>query len=190
VDLRSPDPTALLIAWSRGETSAFDHLVPLVHDELKRLARRHMRRERPGQTIQATALVNEAYLRLIEVKRIRWEDRAHFFAMSSRVMRRILVDAARAKGYQKRGGGAQRVSFDEALPVSNETGPDLVALDDALQALAVVDARKVKVVEMRFFGGLTVEETAVALDVSADTVMRDWRLAKVWLLRELRNNET
>jgi RNA polymerase sigma factor (TIGR02999 family) len=181
----SPNPTELLLAWGNGKASAFDALMPLVYEELKRLARCHLHHERPGQTIQATALVNEAYLRLIEVKRIRWQDRAHFFAMSSRVMRRILVDAARAKGYQKRRAGAQRISFDEALLVSSETGPDLVALDDALQALADVDARKVKVVEMRFFGGLTVEETAVALDVSPDTVMRDWRLAKAWLLREL-----
>jgi len=181
----SDTPTALLLAWRRGDRAAFDRLVPLVHEELRRLARHYMGRERPDHTLQATALVNEAYLRLIEVKRIRWQDRAHFFAMSSRVMRRILVDAARAKGYQKRRAGAQRISFDEALLVSSETGPDLVALDDALQALADVDARKVKVVEMRFFGGLTVEETAVALDVSPDTVMRDWRLAKAWLLREL-----
>ena len=183
---RSPNPTELLLAWGRGEASAFDDLVPLVHDELKRLARGHMNHDRPDQTIQATALVNEAYLRLIEVKRIRWQDRAHFFAMSSRVMRRILVDAARKKAYQKRGGGAQRVTFDEALPVSNDPGQDLVALDDALQALAAMDARKAQVIEMRFFGGLTVEETAEALGVSPDTVMRDWRLAKVWLLRELK----
>jgi RNA polymerase sigma factor (TIGR02999 family) len=187
---RAPNPTELLLAWGRGETSAFDHLIPLVHDELKRLARRHMHHERPGQTMQATALVNEAYLRLIEVKRIRWQDRAHFFAMSSRVMRRILVDAARAKHYQKRGGGAQRVSFDEALQVSNDPGQDLVALDEALEALATVDTRKSQVIEMRFFGGLTVEETAEALGVSPDTVMRDWRLAKAWLLRELNGDES
>jgi RNA polymerase sigma factor (TIGR02999 family) len=161
--------------------------MPLVHAELKRLARRHMNHERPGQTMQATALINEAYLRLIQIKGIRWQDRAHFFAMSSRLMRRILVDAARAKGYQKRGGGAQRVTFDESLPVSNEPHGNLVAIDDALEALAAVDARKVQVIEMRFFGGLTVEETAAALDVSADTVMRDWRLAKSWLLRELKS---
>src|SRR5215467_13534618 len=141
----SSNPTDLLLAWGRGEASALDTLMPLVYHELRQLARRHMSHERPGQTIQATALVNEAYLRLIEVKRIRWQNRAHFFAMSSRVMRRILVDAARAKGYQKRRAGAQRISFDEALLVSNETGPDLVALDDALQALAEVDARKVTV---------------------------------------------
>jgi len=181
----SSNPTDLLLAWGRGEASALDTLMPLVYHELRQLARRHMSHERPGQTIQTTALVNEAYLRLIEVKRIQWQDRAHFFAMSSRVMRRILVEAARAKGYQKRGGNAHRTTFDEALSVSRERDEALVALDDALQALSAVDARKAQVIEMRFFGGLTVEETATALDVSADTVMRDWRLAKVWLLREL-----
>jgi len=141
--------------------------------------------ERPGHTLQATALVNEAYLRLIEVNQVRWQNRAHFFAMASRVMRRILVDAARARGYQKRGGGAETVSLDEALLVSGEPRQDLVALDDALNALAAFDLRKSQVVEMRFFGGLRVEETAAALHVSADTVMRDWRLAKAWLVREL-----
>jgi RNA polymerase sigma factor (TIGR02999 family) len=186
---RAPNPTELLLAWGRGEASAFDDLMPLVHEELKRLARRHMAGERAGHTLQATALVNEAYLRLIEVKKIRWQDRAHFFAMSSRVMRRILVDAARAKGYQKRGGDVQRVTFDEALPVSTDPGQDLVALDDALHALAAVDTRKAQVIEMRFFGGLSIEETAEALDVSVDTVMRDWRLAKAWLLRELKGDE-
>ena len=144
-----------------------------------------MGHERPGHTLQATALVNEAYLRLIDVKRMQWQNRAHFFAMSSRLMRRILVDSARARRYQKRGGGAQKVSLDEALVISVEPGQDLVALDDALRALAAMDPRKGQVVEMRFFGGLSVEETAEALHVSADTVMRDWRLAKVWLLREL-----
>jgi RNA polymerase sigma factor (TIGR02999 family) len=176
----------LLQAWGRGDTAALDQLLPLVHEELRRLARRQMRHERPGHTLQATALVNEAYLRLIDVKRIRWQNRAHFFAMAARVMRRILVDSARARGYQKRGGRTQKVSLDEALVVSREPGQDLVALDDALQALAAFDPRKSQVVEMRFFGGLSVEETAQALHVSADTVMRDWRLAKVWLLRELR----
>jgi RNA polymerase sigma factor (TIGR02999 family) len=160
--------------------------MPLVHDELRRLAQRQMGRERQGHTLQATALVNEAYIRLIEIDRIEWQNRAHFFAMSARVMRRILVDSARKRGYQKRGGGAQHVTLDEALLVSEEPGQDLVALDDALQALAAVDPRKSQVVEMRFFGGLSVEETAEALHVSGDTIMRDWRLAKAWLLRELR----
>jgi len=144
-----------------------------------------MAHERAGHTLQATALVNEAYVRLIDVRQVNWQDRAHFFAMSSRLMRRILVDFARSKGYQKRGGGAQKVSLDEALIVSQETPNNLVAIDDALTALAVVDARKAQVVEMRFFGGLSVEETAEALKVSVDTVMRDWKLAKAWLLREL-----
>jgi RNA polymerase sigma-70 factor (ECF subfamily) len=182
----SPSPTALLLAWGHGDQAAFDQLMPLVHDELRRLARRQMGHERQGHTLQATALVNEAYLRLINVNRIRWQNRAHFFAMSARVMRRILVDAARAKGYQKRGGGAQQVTLDEALVVTEEPGRDLVALDDALKALAAIDPRKSQIVEMRYFGGLSIEETAEALHVSGDTVMRDWRLAKVWLLRELR----
>ena len=144
-----------------------------------------MAHERAGHTLQATALVNEAYVRLIDIRQVNWQDRAHFFAMSSRLMRRILVDFARSKGYQKRGGGAQKVSLDEALIVSQETPHNLVAIDDALTALADFDARKAQVVEMRFFGGLSVEETAEALKVSVDTVMRDWKLAKAWLLREL-----
>ena len=183
------NPTTLLLAWGRGDETALDQLIPLVHDELRRLARRHMAGERVGHTLQATALVNEAYLRLIEVNQVRWQNRAHFFAMASRVMRRILVDAARARGYQKRGGGAESVSLDEALLVSGEPRQDLIALDDALNALAAFDLRKSQVVEMRFFGGLSVEETAEALHVSADTVMRDWRLAKVWLVRELRGEQ-
>jgi RNA polymerase sigma factor (TIGR02999 family) len=144
-----------------------------------------MAHERAGHTLQATALVNEAYVRLIDIRQVNWQDRTHFFAMSSRLMRRILVDFARSKGSQKRGAGAHKVSLDEALIVSTEPGADLVALDDALDALAVFDSRKAQVVEMRFFGGLSVEETAEALKVSVDTVMRDWKLAKAWLLREL-----
>ena len=181
----SADITRLLIDWRGGDQAALERLMPLVHDELRRLARRHVAHERVGHTLQATALVNEAFVRLIDVRQVKWQDRAHFFAMSSRLMRRILVDFARSKGYQKRGGGAQKVSFDEALVVATEPGQDLVALDDALNALAAFDARKAQVVEMRFFGGLSVEETAEALNVSVDTVMRDWKLAKAWLLREL-----
>jgi len=184
----SPGPaqiTRLLIDWRGGDQSALEQLIPLVHEELRRLARRHMAHERVGHTLQATALVNEAFVRLIDVRQVKWQDRAHFFAMSSRLMRRILVDFARSKGYQKRGGGAQKVSLDEALVVATEPGQDLVALDDALNALAAFDVRKAQVVEMRFFGGLSVEETAEALNVSVDTVMRDWKLAKAWLLREL-----
>jgi len=177
--------TDLLVAWGRGDDSALEQLMPLVHGELRRLARRAMGRERRGHTLQTTALVNEAYLRLVDLSRVEWQDRTHFFAMSARLMRRILVDHARSRAFQKRGGGAKRVSFDEALVVSETRGADMVALDDALQALAAFDARKSQVVELRFFGGLSVDETAEALHVSPETVMRDWRLAKVWLLREL-----
>ena len=182
---RSPTPTELLLAWGRGDSRAFDQLMPLVNDELRRLAQRYMARERPGHTLQATALVNEAYLRLVEVKRVRWESRAHFFAMAGRLMRRILVDFARARASGKRGRGARKVSLDEALLVSSEPEQDLVALDDALARLEAIHPRKGQVVELRFFGGLSVEETAEALRVSTDTVKRDWRFAKLWLLREL-----
>jgi RNA polymerase sigma factor (TIGR02999 family) len=182
---QTSNPTELLVAWGRGESTAFDQLMPLVHGDLRRLARWHMARERPGHSLQATALVNEAYLRLIEVKHVRWQNRAHFFAMSARVMRRILVDSARARGNAKRGGGVPKVSLDEALLVSPQPGQDLVALDDALQALEGVHPRKSQVVELRFFGGLSIEETGEALHVSPDTVKRDWRFAKLWLLREL-----
>jgi RNA polymerase sigma factor (TIGR02999 family) len=175
----------LLLAWGRGDVAAFDRLVPLVHDELRRLARRYMAREGPGHTLQATALVNEAYMRLVDVNRVQWQNRAHFFAMSARVMRRVLVDHARARGNEKRDGGVPRVSLDEALVVSPERGQDLVALDAALQTLEVAHPRHSQVVELRFFGGLTLDETAEALRVSRDTVKRDWRFAKLWLLREL-----
>jgi RNA polymerase sigma factor (TIGR02999 family) len=181
------DVTQLLLAWGKGDDAALERVIPLVHAELRRIARRHMAHERVGHSLQATALVNEAYLRLVDVRLMKWQDRAHFFAMSARLMRRILVDFARSRGYQKRGGGVEKVTFDEALVVSNERGGDLVALDDALIALAEVDARKSQVVEMRFFGGLSVEETAEALHVSPETVMRDWKLAKAWLLRELKS---
>ena len=182
---RSPRPTELLLAWNLGDARAFDQLVPLVHAELQRLARRYMARERPDHTLQASALVNEAYLRLIDLKQMQWQNRAHFFAMSARVMRRILVDFARARRNAKRGGGAPKVTLDEALLPPEETGHDLVALDEALQALAAVHPRKSDVVELRYFGGLSLEETAEALHVSIDTVKRDWRFAKLWLLREL-----
>jgi len=178
--------TALLVAWREGDEAALDELVPLVHAELHRIAKRCISRERVGQTLQATALVNEAYLRLVDVRQVNWQNRAHFLAMSARLMRRILVDVARSKRYQKRGGGAIKVTLDEALLPSVEKSEDLVALDDALAALATVDERKAQVIELRFFGGLSVEETATVLQVSVDTVMRDWKLAKVWLLRELR----
>jgi RNA polymerase sigma-70 factor (ECF subfamily) len=184
----SPAVTDLLVAWSGGDESAFDELVPLIHAELHRLARRHMRGERKHHTLQTTALVNEAFLRLTTLKRIRWQDRAHFFAVSARLMRRVLVDHARSRQFLKRGGGVRTTPFDEtSIPV--EPRVDLVALDDALEALAAIDPRKAKVVEMRFFAGFTVDETAAALDVSAETVMRDWRVAKAWLHRELQRHD-
>ena len=177
--------TELLRSWSDGDDGALEQLVPLVEAELRRLARGYMGRERRGHTLQVTALVNEAFLRLTDARRLRWRDRAHFLGISARLMRRVLVDHARARGYQKRGGGAQRVTLDEALLVSPEPAVDLVALDRALVALAAADLRKSRVIELRFFGGLSVEETADVLHVSTDTIKRDWRLAKLWLLREL-----
>jgi len=180
----SPPVTDLLLAWGRGDESAFDRLIPLVHVELRRLARRYMRGAN-HQTLQTTVLVNEAYLRLVDLDRVRWQDRAHFFAMAARLMRRILVDHVRSRQYVKRGGGARMVLFDEATVAAPEPAVDIVRLDDALRALSEVDRRKSDVVEMRFFGGLTIDETAEALQVSPETVQRDWRYAKAWLLREL-----
>jgi RNA polymerase sigma-70 factor, ECF subfamily len=180
------DVTQLLLAWSQGDQTALDKLTPLVYKELYRLARRYMRGERPDHTLQTTALVNEAYLRLVDCSRVRWKNRAHFLAISAQAMRRVLVDMARSRHYQKREGELQKVSMDEALEVSHQHSADLVALDDALTALAALDRRKCQVVELRFFGGLSAEETAQALNVSPDTVLRDWKLAKVWLLREMK----
>ena len=180
--------TQLLIAWSDGDRSALGKLMPLVDKELHRLAHHYMRRENVGHTLQTTALVNEAFLKLIDQKHVQWKNRAHFFALSAQLMRRILVDHARSRQYAKRGGGAQRISFDEALVVSDEKGNDLVALDEALTKLTVLDPRKGKVVELRFFGGLTVEETAEALEISAVTVMREWSMAKAWLFNSLNNS--
>jgi RNA polymerase sigma factor (TIGR02999 family) len=183
---RSPDEiTSLLLAWSRGQSSALDQLIPLVHDELHRIAKRYMRRERPGQTMQTTALVDEAYLRLIDSSRVHWQNRAHFFAIAAQLMRRILVDFARRRDNLKCGGAAEKVSFDEALVVSSEAGAEMLALDDALNSLASLDARQSRVVELRFFGGLSINETAEVLKVSEGTVRRDWSLAKAWLYREL-----
>jgi len=179
------DVTGLLLAWSRGDEAALEALIPIVHLELRRLARRQMRGERDGHTLQTTALVNELYLRLVDVSRVRWQDRAHFFAMAARLMRRVLVDHARARRYQKRGGNAVRVPLTETEPIAGDRRADLVALDDALTALASFDERKGRVVELRFFGGLNVAETAEALGVSVETVARDWRLAKAWLHKEL-----
>ena len=180
----TPRVTGLLLAWQQGDDAALHELVPLVHDELRRIAAACMRGERPGHTLQATALVNEAYLRLVDVRKVDWRDRAHFLAMSARLMRRILVDVARSKGYQKRGGSAVRVSFSEELPIADRSG-ELVAIDDALASLEQLDPRKSRVIELRFFGGLSVEETAQVLDVSPATVMREWKLAKAWLAREI-----
>jgi RNA polymerase sigma factor (TIGR02999 family) len=177
--------TALLLRWGRGDEEALPRLIPLVHHELHQIARRHMAHERPGHSVQATALVNEAYLRLVDAKTVAWQDRAHFLAVAARVMRRILVDHARARLSQKRGGRQARVTFDEELVVTNEAAQDFVALDDALAELQKFAERKSQVVELRFFGGLSVAETAAVLEVTPDTVMRDWRLAKAWLQREM-----
>ena len=177
------DISGLLRAWSDGDQSALERLTPIVYDELHRLARRHMKRERPGHSLQTTALVNEAYMRLVDYKRMQWQNRAHFFAVSAQLMRRILVEHARRHNL-KRGGGVQHVAMEEAALVCGGA-TDLVALDDAMNALARVDPRKVQVVEMRFFGGLSVEETAEVLKISSVTVMRDWNTAKAWLYREL-----
>jgi RNA polymerase sigma factor (TIGR02999 family) len=186
----SHDVTALLLAWGDGDESALERLIPIVHDELHRIARGCMAGGKGDHTLQATALVNEAYLRLIQTQAMNWQNRAHFLAMAARLMRRILVDFARSKQYLKRGGGAVNISLAPDVVLSAQPGRDLVALDDALDALANVDERKSRVIEMRFFGGLSVQETAEALHVSAETVMRDWKMAKAWLLRELRGAGT
>jgi len=178
------DINALLRAWTEGDQSALERLIAIVYDELHRLAHRYMQRERPGHTLQTTALVNEAYMRLVDYKRMQWQDRAHFFAVSAQLMRRILVEHARRHNV-KRGGGVPHVSLDEAAIVGGGDATDLVALDDAMNRLARLDPRKVQVVEMRFFGGLSVEETAEVLKVSQATVMRDWTTANAWLYREL-----
>jgi len=182
--------TQLLIDWSNGDENALRQLIPLVHEELRRVARRHMAHERAEHTLQATALVNEAYMRLVDVRQVKWQNRAHFFAMSARLMRRILVDFARSRRYQKRGGGAQQVSLQESMVVSPEPGPDLVRLDEALTALAAVDERKAQVVEMRFFAGLAAKEIAVVLKTTEATVRRDWVIAKAWLFRYLEGQAT
>jgi len=179
--------TALLQAWSSGDKSALEGLIPLIHEELHRIAKRYMDRERPGHTLQTTALINEAYLRLADARKIPWQDRAHFFAIAAQMMRRILVDHARGRQNLKRGGAIRHVSLDEALTVCRERSAELVKLNDALTALSAADQRKGQVVELRFFGGLNIEEIALVLKVSPDTVMRDWKFAKIWLLRELRS---
>lgn len=189
----TPSPksiTELLIEWREGDETALDKLMPLVYEELRRLARYYMRRERPGHTLQTAALVNEAYLRLVDHKGMRWQNRAHFYAVASQAMRRILVDHARSRQYLKRGGGNQIVGLDEAAAVVQKQAVDIVALDDALTDLAALDPRKSQIVEMRYFGGMTVEETAEVLGLSPVTVMRDWSTAKAWLLRAIRTGES
>ncbi len=182
--------STLLLAWRDGDQTALDRLVPLVHNELHRLAHRYVARERDAAALQTTTLVNEAYLRLIDVTKVKWQDRAHFFAIAAGVMRRILVDFARSRGYKKRGGNLKRLPLEEALTIPSTPDPDLVKLDDALEALTKLYPRKAQVVELRFFGGLDLDETAHVLKVSRDTVKRDWRFAKTWLLCELKDGGT
>jgi RNA polymerase sigma factor (TIGR02999 family) len=182
----SHDVTGLLQAWGRGDEQALQKLVPLVYDQLRVAARHYMAGERLGHTLQTTALIHETYLRLVDVRRIKWQNRAHFLAICAQLMRRILIDFARSRHYQKRGGAAPRVEFNESLVLTSQPDANLLALDEALNRLALLDPRKSRVVELRFFGGLSVKDTAEVMKVSPDTVMRDWKLAKVWLLRDLR----
>lgn len=187
--LSQQEITRLLTDWRGGDRAALERLAPLVHDELHRLARHYLSRERPGHTLQATALVNEAYLRLIDQQNSDWQDRAHFFAVAARIMRHLLIDHARARRYAKRGGGARQVSLDEAAAISPEASLDLLALNEALDRLASIDERKVAIVELRYFSGLSVEETAAAMGLSEITVKREWLKAKAWLYRELNRGE-
>jgi len=182
------DITRLLVAWGEGDKGALDRLMPFVYSELRRLAHAYMRRQRTDHTLQTTALVNEAYMRLIDSSQVRWQDRNHFFAMSAKLMRRILVDFARAKNAQKRGGGGHLVTFDEELPVADAKESDLLALDEALTRLAELDERQSRIVELRYFGGLTEEEIAEVLEISARTVRRDWSVARAWLFKELKGD--
>ena len=181
--------TQLLINWSNGDEAALNQLVPLVHAELRRLARHYMGRENPGHTLQTSALINEAYLRLVDQQNVPWQNRAHFFAVSAQVMRHILIDHARRHAYAKRGGGARRVAFDEAIALNDQRADELVALDEALNTLAAMDKRKSQIIELRFFGGLSIEETAEAMKISAITVTREWRSAKAWLRREMNRDQ-
>lgn len=182
----SHDVTNLLLAWGQGEQRALDHLIPIVYSELRRRAHYYMKQEQKGHSLQTTALINEAYLRLLDCRKVAWKDRAHFLAVAARLMRRILVEYARSRRSLKRGHGVQLASLDQDQLPSVVQDPALIALDDALKALAVEDERKSEVVELRYFGGLSVKETAEALGVSVDTVMRDWRFAKTWLSREMK----
>jgi RNA polymerase sigma-70 factor (ECF subfamily) len=185
IPARTVEITGLLKAWREGDQAAFERLTPLVYGELRKIARVYMRSEHEGATLQTTALVNEAYLRLVDAASVDWHDRAHFFAISAKMMRRILLDRARARVRVKRGGHAAKVSLDQVPDLSSARGRELIAVDDALETLAKLDPRKAEVVELRFFGGLSVEETAQVLKISDKTVMRDWRLARSWLMREL-----
>src|SRR5687767_4893967 len=178
--------TGLLLAWGQGDEAALEALTPLVYDELRGLARRCLRGERAARSLQPTALVNEAFIRLVDLKRVQWHNRTQFFAISARLMRRILVDLARSQMAAKRGGRARQVTLNEEFLTTSEPGEDVVAIDEALEALSKVDSRRARVVELRFFGGLSVEESAAVLNVSPETVMRDWKVAKAWLVRELR----
>lgn len=184
------DVTQLLVAWSNGDQAARDQLVGVVYDELHRLARRYMRRESPGHTLQTSALVNEAFLRLVDQRNVHWQNRAHFFGIAAQMMRRILVDYARSRNYAKRGAGAPAITLDEGLIVSDERSAEVVAIHEALEELSKMDSRKGQIVELRFFGGLSIEETANVLGVSPGTVMRDWTLAKAWLHKAISPDET
>jgi len=181
-----PEITRILKSWSGGNREAVDDLMPLVYDELHKVAAQYLRRQRPDHTLQPTALVNEAYLKLIDITGVNWQDRAHFFAFASQTMRHILVDYARAQAREKRGGAARKLSLDEAVSYSTETEVDLLSLDEALRELAALDDQQGKIVELRFFGGLTIEETAVVLRISPATVKREWRIAKAWLFKRMR----
>jgi len=189
-DGQASETTVLLRAWANGDAAALEQLTPRVYGELRRIAGRVMQNENQARTIQATALVHEAYLRLIEVANVDWQHRAHFFAVSAGIMRHILLDAARSRATAKRGGNQPRVNLDEIPDISAQRGGELIALDDALKILMTVDPRKAQVIELRFFGGLSVEETAAVLKISPDSVMRDWRLARAWLLLELSGKDT
>lgn len=180
--------TRMLLDWSNGDKAALDKLVPVVYEELRRLASYYMRRERPGHTLQTSALVNEAYMRLVDYRQMQWQSRAHFFAVAAQAMRRVLVDHARKQRFAKRGGGAVKVSLDESLAVSQKQAADLIALDDALTGLEAIDARKCRIVELRYIGGLNIEETAEVLDISPATVQREWRAAKAWLYRAIKED--
>jgi len=187
--LPANDVTQLLVAWGNGDENARDQLMPLVYTELHRLAHRHIKKERPGHTLQTSALVNEAFVRLVDQRDVNWQSRSHFFGIAAQMMRRILVDYARSRGYAKRGGNAQRVSLNEEMMITLQRSADVISVDEALTELATIDERKSRVVELKFFGGLSIEETAEVLGVSPGTVMRDWTLAKAWLRRAMSKSE-